>query len=247
MRRGLFFILAVCGLVSCSSDAPVGPSPQTPFTFFVTSTTSTTGNLGGIQAADAMCQRLATAVGHGRRVWRAYLSVESRLRQWQPGERCSQPIGQGPWFNINGDRVAANLTELHDPTSAPRRRERVSGRERAENQRTVDGIADTKPARHPHGIERRWHADSRWNLCRLDVELGHVAGDGRSLRWLWSATEHGRYALVVEQRARDEQQLCEHRSREVAPAASTASRASRAARNPNEDQKIRRPGEFLVS
>jgi hypothetical protein len=115
-RTPLILIVAVCGLASCSSDAPLGPSPQTPFTFFVTSTTSTTGNLGGIQAADAMCQRLATAVGHGRRVWRAYLSVEADYDNGNRASDARSRIGQGPWFNINGDRVAANLTELHDPT-----------------------------------------------------------------------------------------------------------------------------------
>ena len=45
--------------------------------FFVTSDTSTTANLGGLTAADARCQRLAAAVGHGSKTWRAYLSVAS--------------------------------------------------------------------------------------------------------------------------------------------------------------------------
>jgi len=112
----LLLILAVCGLSSCSSDAPLGPSPQTPFTFFVTSTTSTTGNLGGIRAADAMCQRLATAVGQGRRVWRAYLSVESDPENGNRATDARSRIGEGPWFNIKGDRVAANLAELHGRT-----------------------------------------------------------------------------------------------------------------------------------
>jgi len=112
----LLLIVAVCGLSSCSSDAPLGPSPQTPFTFFVTSTTSTTGNLGGIRAADAMCQRLATAVGQGRRVWRAYLSVESDPENGNRATDARSRIGEGPWFNIKGDRVAANLAELHGRT-----------------------------------------------------------------------------------------------------------------------------------
>jgi len=112
----LILIVAVCGLASCSSDAPLGPSPQTPFTFFVTSTTSTTGNLGGIRAADAMCQRLATAVGQGRRVWRAYLSVESDPENGNRATDARSRIGEGPWFNIKGDRVAANLAELHGRT-----------------------------------------------------------------------------------------------------------------------------------
>jgi hypothetical protein len=115
MRRASFLLLiGACSLASCSGDTPAGPSPQTPFSFFVTSVTSTTGDLGGLRAADATCQRLATAVGHGRRVWRAYLSAESDYDKGNGPSDARSRIGEGPWFNIKGDRIAANITELHN-------------------------------------------------------------------------------------------------------------------------------------
>ena len=114
MRASYLLLIGACAaLASCNGDAPLGPSAQTPFSFFVTSTTSTTGDLGGIQGADATCQRLALSVGHGRRVWRAYLSAESDPDNGNRATDARSRIGEGPWFNANGDRVAANITELH--------------------------------------------------------------------------------------------------------------------------------------
>ena len=45
--------------------------------FFVTSSgPGDGGNLGGLAGADAHCQALADAAGHGDTVWRAYLSTQ---------------------------------------------------------------------------------------------------------------------------------------------------------------------------
>jgi hypothetical protein len=46
-------------------------------------------------------------------VWRAYLSVESDPDNGNRATDARSRIGEGPWFNINGDRIAANITELH--------------------------------------------------------------------------------------------------------------------------------------
>ena len=76
MTRTYVLLLAIIFAVSCNDDnGPTGPSGPNA-TFFVTSQTSVTGNLGGLAGADAMCQRLAAAAGHGGFPWRAYLSVE---------------------------------------------------------------------------------------------------------------------------------------------------------------------------
>jgi hypothetical protein len=83
--------------------------------FFVTSNTSVTANLGGLAGADARCQTLAAAVGLGAKTWHAYLSVE----RGPGGDAGTGPInardriGAGPWFNVRGAMVAANLTALH--------------------------------------------------------------------------------------------------------------------------------------
>jgi hypothetical protein len=75
--------------------------------FFVSSATSATGNLGGLVGADARCQALAAAVGHGSKVWRAYLSTES------PVVNAKDRIGPGPYYNAQGTMVAADKATLH--------------------------------------------------------------------------------------------------------------------------------------
>ena len=110
MRVGAL-LLVVVTVAGCSGkDTPTAPTgPRVGF--FVTSQTSPTGNLGGLAAADATCQRLAAAAGHGARTWRAYLSVE-RGANGQVGHARDR-IGAGPWYNAALMLVANNLTELH--------------------------------------------------------------------------------------------------------------------------------------
>ena len=77
--------------------------------FFVTSAGSGNGgDLGGLEGADAHCQSLAEAAGHGDRTWRAYLST-----QGNDAVHARDRIGSGPWYNVNGDLIANNLDELH--------------------------------------------------------------------------------------------------------------------------------------
>jgi hypothetical protein len=81
------------------------------FSFFVTSTGSGAmgGNLGQLAGADSKCQMLATAVGAGGRTWHAYLSVSGATPI-----NARDRIGAGPWFNINGVRIATDLANLHE-------------------------------------------------------------------------------------------------------------------------------------
>jgi hypothetical protein len=118
MRLTLSLIVVVAG-VSCGGDdnSPAAPSNAGPaVSFFVTSTTSATANLGGLAGADARCQSLAAAVGHGARTWRAYLSVERDPANGNQPTHAKDRIGTGPWYNANLVRVASNLTELHART-----------------------------------------------------------------------------------------------------------------------------------
>ena len=86
--------------------------PAGPMGFFVTSS-SQSGKLGGLAGADAICQRLAAAAGAGNRTWRAYLST-----QGQGAVNARDRIGNGPWFNAKGARIAANLADLQATMSA---------------------------------------------------------------------------------------------------------------------------------
>ena len=78
-------------------------------TFFLTSVGSGNGaDLGGLSGADAHCQSLAAAVGASGQTWRAYLSTTG-----SGGGNARDRIGAGPWQNIKGVVVAANLDQLH--------------------------------------------------------------------------------------------------------------------------------------
>jgi hypothetical protein len=115
-------LLAAAGLTmlaaACSSapqeDAPLAATPT--MSFFVTSEANATGaDLGGLEGADAICQTLASAAGHGNRTWRAYLSAEEGGLGGPVNAR--DRIGQGPWYNANGVMVAANVEQLHNASA----------------------------------------------------------------------------------------------------------------------------------
>jgi hypothetical protein len=87
---------------------PIAPE----MSFFITSTgRGFGGNLGGLAGADAICLLRATAVGHGDRLWRAYLSAPSTADT--PAVHARDRIGRGPWVNAQGVQIAAGVEELH--------------------------------------------------------------------------------------------------------------------------------------
>jgi hypothetical protein len=127
-RRALWLVGFV--LLGCSKDNAKSGSDRTGqhpadrgveagkgtrvSSFFVSSDTSKTGNLGGLSGADARCGRLATAATLPTHTWKAYLSVE----KGDDGEpvNARDRIGSGPWFNVKGVEVAADLDTLHSRT-----------------------------------------------------------------------------------------------------------------------------------
>src|SRR5215472_4725174 len=108
-------VVTLCMLGSCLAVAQdrggkKGPPPQ--MSFFVTSEGGGKGaDLGGLAGADALCQRLAGASvqqGAGSKTWHAYLSTQG------PGAISARDrIGNEPWFNAKGQKIAASLAELH--------------------------------------------------------------------------------------------------------------------------------------
>jgi hypothetical protein len=89
-----------------------GGGPPQPMGFFVTSVGVGDGaNLGGLAGADKHCQTLAAAVGAGGRTWRAYLSAAAA--NGQAAVNARDRIGAGPWFNAEGQQIAANVADLH--------------------------------------------------------------------------------------------------------------------------------------
>jgi hypothetical protein len=90
-------------------------APPPPMNFFVTSVGGGKGaDLGGLAGADAHCQKLAEAAGAGNRTWHAYLSTSASGNQ--PAVNARDRIGEGPWYNAKGGRIAQNLSDLHGDT-----------------------------------------------------------------------------------------------------------------------------------
>ncbi|NIP56628.1 MAG: lectin [Gemmatimonadetes bacterium] len=80
--------------------------------FFITSEGPGNGaDLGGLEGADAHCQALAEAAGAGHRTWHAYLSTQAT--DSEPAVHARDRIGEGPWANANGLRIAADVDDLH--------------------------------------------------------------------------------------------------------------------------------------
>jgi hypothetical protein len=99
---------AVFAMVMIGGLTAVAQAPAPNMSFFVTSANPKGGNLGGLAGADAVCQTLARAVG-STKTWRAYLStstVDAKTR-----------IGNGPWYNVKGVQIAANVADLHSPNN----------------------------------------------------------------------------------------------------------------------------------
>ena len=112
---GAFAAAALLMVSTAASQPPEGKGekkgPPPPMSFFVTSAGMGKGaNLGGLAGADAHCQELAAAAGAGNRTWHAYMSTNN------PTVNARDRIGQGPWFNAKGGRVAQNLSDLHGDT-----------------------------------------------------------------------------------------------------------------------------------
>jgi hypothetical protein len=104
--------IVALGLPVLAQQGKQEKGPPPPMSFFVTSAGKGDGaNLGGIAGADAQCQMLAQAAGAGDRTWHAYMST-----QGAGAVNARDRIGDGPWFNAKGGRVAQNLGDLHGDT-----------------------------------------------------------------------------------------------------------------------------------
>src|SRR3954470_14134141 len=104
-------LMAAATVVTTLLPAALAQAQPASMTFFVTSVGSGKGaDLGGLAGADAHCQQLAEAVG-GQGTWHAYLST--RASSGQSPVNARDRIGNGPWRNVQGVVIAANVAELH--------------------------------------------------------------------------------------------------------------------------------------
>src|SRR5215831_13042551 len=94
------------------SQAQPLPSEYPHATFFVSSVGGPKGaDFGGLAGADKHCQDLAAKVGAGSKTWHAYLSEQAAGGATAVNAR--DRIGKGPWVNVNGVQIAANVEDLH--------------------------------------------------------------------------------------------------------------------------------------
>jgi len=158
MRRFFFAFLVASSmtLAIAAQQPPAGQTPAgqpaaqppQPMSFFVTSVGAGNGaNLGGLAGADRHCQTLAAAVGAGGKTWHAYLSASAA--NGQPAVNARDRIGNGPWYNAKGARVAQSVADLHGDTLDQARRGNNLTKVTALNEKgeTVNGVGDT-PNRH---------------------------------------------------------------------------------------------------
>lgn len=176
----ILLAILIAAIVSACDDGPTGPSTPAA-SFFVTSQTSITGNLGGLAGADATCQRLGS-VANGGRTWRAYLSVARNPELSNQTTHARDRIGSGPWYNVNLQLIANNLTELHTRTGD-------ASLFLDERGRRVNGQWTGSPAPNEHDILTGSNADGTlasgltcadWtsDSASVSAQVGHSDGMG---------------------------------------------------------------------
>ncbi len=169
--------LAAAALVSLYAQQKKAAPP--PMSFFVTSVGTGNGaNLGGLAGADKHCQQLAAAAGAGNRAWRAYLSTSAS--EGNPAVHARDRIGQGPWFNAKGARVAQNLADLHGDTLEQARLGNTLTKATALTEKgdSVKGFGDTP---NQHDILTGSQTDGRAYTDGADHTCKNWTGSGEGI------------------------------------------------------------------
>ncbi len=133
------------------SSSPIPPfdyGPKGPASFFVTSRGLNGGDLDGLAGADAHCERLAAEADLPDAEWRAYLSTQTTSNA--PAVNARDRIGKGPWFNVEGIRVAKEISHLHGDTLEQAREGNLISQAAALTERgeRIGGKGDPIPMRH---------------------------------------------------------------------------------------------------
>lgn len=106
------WIAVLCLAVGVQDATAQDAADDAGMSFFITSAGPGQGaDLGGLEGADRHCQALAEAAGAGDRTWRAYLSASAA--EGEDAVDARERIGQGPWYNAEGVRIARDVDDLH--------------------------------------------------------------------------------------------------------------------------------------
>lgn len=159
-------VLAAAGIAAMMSAAS---AQDTSMSFFVTSQGLGKGaNLGGLAGADAHCQSLAEAAGSSGKTWHAYLSTSDT--------DARDRIGQGPWFNAKGEKIAEDVASLHGDANGITKQTALD-----EKGTVINGRGD-QPNRHdiltgsmPDGTKAADQSCGDWSMDGADgaAMMGH--------------------------------------------------------------------------
>ncbi len=199
-------VLAVSALAMAGFSAGLSAAESVPdkkMSFFVTSVGSGKGgDLGGLAGADKHCQNLATAVGAGKRTWRAYLSTSASVGTREINARYR--IGNGPWYNAKGVLIARDGDDLHrdnkinKQTALTEKGEVVNGRGDNPN------LHDMLTGSDAHGLAFKGNLDTtcgNWTKSSSDgsAQVGHhdrVGLDERQPAKSWNHSHPSRGCSV---------------------------------------------------
>ncbi|HEY7171040.1 MAG TPA: hypothetical protein VH417_09360 [Vicinamibacterales bacterium] len=198
------FAAASVVLVHAGQQQPAGQgrgqqAPPQPMSFFITSASKGNGaNYGGLAGADAYCQQLGAAAGRGSVTWHAYLST-----QGPNAVNARDRIGNGPWYNQRGQRVAQNVAELHGDTIEQARIGNALGKQLSLTDKggIVNGVGDT-PNQHDiltgSQADGRAYTDGQDHTCNNwtsnatgTAQLGHSDKQGGG-NGSWNSTHPSR-------------------------------------------------------
>lgn len=159
-------VLTAAGIAAMMSAAS---AQDTSMSFFVTSQGLGKGaNLGGLAGADAHCQSLAEAAGSSGKTWHAYLSTSDT--------DARDRIGQGPWFNAKGEKIAEDVASLHGDANGITKQTALD-----EKGTVINGRGD-QPNRHdiltgsmPDGTKAADQSCGDWSMDGADgaAMMGH--------------------------------------------------------------------------
>ena len=179
-------LIAVAGTTASIAIAQQPAAPPQPMSFFVTSVGKGSGaNLGGLAGADAHCQSLAAAAGRGAATWHAYLST-----QGAGAVNARDRIGNGPWFNQRGQRIAQNVGELHGDTIEQARLGNALGKQLSltEKGTVTNGVGDTP---NQHDILTGSQPDGRAYTDAADHTCGNWTSGAAGIAQLGHSDKQG--------------------------------------------------------
>src|SRR5215510_10793535 len=168
------------------AQQPGRGGPPQPMSFFITSVPKGDGaNYGGLAGADAYCQTMAAAAGRGDAMWHAYMST-----QGPNAVNARDRIGNGPWFNQRGQRVAQNVAELHGDSIEQARIGNALGKQFSltEKGTPVNGVGDTP---NQHDVLTGSQPDGRAYTDAADHTCGNWSSNGQGTAQLGHSDKQG--------------------------------------------------------